>query len=70
MEDSIKQLHEQSCREGKNSYKDPSTGFLVITEIGHLKRGYCCNNGCRHCPWKKEDEKSHKKITEDCKGDD
>ncbi|HEY0055713.1 MAG TPA: DUF5522 domain-containing protein [Pedobacter sp.] len=26
-------------------------GFLVFTKHYHLKRGYCCKNGCRHCPW-------------------
>ena len=26
--------------------------YLVFTEAFHLKRGYCCNSGCRHCPWK------------------
>jgi hypothetical protein len=26
-------------------------GFLVFTENYHLKRGYCCGNGCRHCPY-------------------
>ncbi|MBI1317310.1 hypothetical protein GC167_10735 [bacterium] len=31
-------------------YKDPS-GFLVFTEAYHLKRGYCCQSGCRHCPY-------------------
>lgn len=25
--------------------------FLVFTENYHLKRGYCCGNGCRHCPY-------------------
>jgi hypothetical protein len=19
--------------------------------VYHLKRGYCCGNNCRHCPW-------------------
>lgn len=28
-------------------------GNLVFTESYHLKRGYCCKNNCRHCPWKK-----------------
>jgi len=28
-------------------------GLLVFTEKFHLKRGFCCNNGCRHCPFKK-----------------
>tara|TARA_Y100000590_G_scaffold465328_1_gene637317 strand:- start:509 stop:640 length:132 start_codon:yes stop_codon:yes gene_type:complete len=28
-------------------------GKIVLTEKYHLKRGYCCNSGCRHCPYKK-----------------
>jgi hypothetical protein len=28
-------------------------GLYVFTEKFHLKRGYCCANGCRHCPYKK-----------------
>lgn len=26
-------------------------GYLVFTEAYHLKRGYCCGNRCRHCPY-------------------
>lgn len=26
-------------------------GLLVFTAKYHLKRGYCCQNGCRHCPY-------------------
>lgn len=26
-------------------------GFIVFTEKYHLKRGYCCKSGCRHCPY-------------------
>ncbi|MFM7217470.1 MAG: DUF5522 domain-containing protein [Bacteroidota bacterium] len=26
-------------------------GYVVFTEQYHLKRGYCCQNGCRHCPY-------------------
>jgi hypothetical protein len=26
-------------------------GFMVFTEAYHLRRGYCCKNGCRHCPY-------------------
>lgn len=25
---------------------------LVFTAAYHLKRGYCCNSDCRHCPYK------------------
>jgi hypothetical protein len=26
-------------------------GRLVFTETYHLKRGYCCGSGCKHCPY-------------------
>ncbi len=26
-------------------------GYMVFTEQYHLKRGYCCQSGCRHCPY-------------------
>jgi len=26
-------------------------GLLVFTAEYHLRRGYCCGNGCRHCPY-------------------
>jgi len=26
-------------------------GYKVFTESYHLKRGYCCQNSCRHCPY-------------------
>ena len=25
--------------------------LLVFTAAYHLKRGYCCGSGCRHCPY-------------------
>jgi hypothetical protein len=26
-------------------------GYKVFTESYHLKRGRCCQNNCRHCPY-------------------
>jgi hypothetical protein len=26
-------------------------GFYVFTEQYLLRRGYCCQSGCRHCPY-------------------
>ena len=26
-------------------------GVMVFAESYHLRRGYCCGNGCRHCPY-------------------
>lgn len=28
-----------------------SDGFVVFTAEYHLKKGACCGNGCRHCPY-------------------
>lgn len=28
-------------------------GLIVFTAAFHLKRGYCCKSGCRHCPYEK-----------------
>ncbi|NNE99866.1 MAG: hypothetical protein HKN25_12665 [Pyrinomonadaceae bacterium] len=27
-------------------------GLMVLTEHYLLKRGYCCENACRHCPYR------------------
>lgn len=27
-------------------------GKFVFTAAYHLRRGYCCNSGCRHCPYR------------------
>ncbi len=26
--------------------------YMVFTAAFHLKRGYCCNSDCRHCPYR------------------
>lgn len=26
-------------------------GLFVFTKEYHLKKGYCCGNGCLHCPF-------------------
>jgi hypothetical protein len=26
--------------------------YVVFTTAYHLKRGYCCNSNCRHCPYR------------------
>ncbi|MFC3034435.1 DUF5522 domain-containing protein [Pseudoalteromonas fenneropenaei] len=33
---------------------DIEQGFMVFSRWYHLRRGACCGNGCRHCPWRKE----------------
>ena len=36
--------------EGEDFYYNEQ-GFRVFTEKYHLKRGFCCKNGCKHCPY-------------------
>lgn len=35
--------------EGVDYYKEGAK--VVFTAAYHLKRGYCCNSKCRHCPY-------------------
>jgi hypothetical protein len=35
--------------EGEDYYVE--NGFWVFTAHYLKKRGYCCKNGCRHCPY-------------------
>jgi hypothetical protein len=36
-------------------------GLVVLTEKYHLERGYCCGNGCKHCPYLYENVPEPKK---------
>jgi hypothetical protein len=36
-------------KEGVDYYME--NGYRVMTEHYLIKRGYCCSNGCRHCPY-------------------
>jgi hypothetical protein len=33
---------------GEFYYEGP---YLVFTEAYHLRRGWCCQSNCRHCPY-------------------
>ena len=36
--------------EGVDFYYN-SDNLMVLTEKYHLEKGYCCGEGCRHCPY-------------------
>jgi len=40
----------QNLTEGEDYYYNEQ-GYIVLTEQFHLKKGYCCGNGCKHCPY-------------------
>ncbi|MDO7609917.1 MAG: DUF5522 domain-containing protein [Crocinitomicaceae bacterium] len=35
----------------KKDYYLNKDGYIIFTEEYHLKRGYCCQNNCKHCPY-------------------
>jgi hypothetical protein len=35
----------------KDEFYYSPEGYIVFTEKYLLKRGYCCKNGCKHCPY-------------------
>ncbi|MEZ5158201.1 MAG: DUF5522 domain-containing protein [Candidatus Nanopelagicales bacterium] len=47
--------HARAVEAGEAGYCDPDTGLFVLTAAFHVKRGTCCGNGCRHCPYVMED---------------
>ena len=32
--------------------------YMVFTAAYHLKRGSCCNSGCRHCPYRAQEDET------------
>lgn len=37
-------------------------GRMVFTESYHKRRGYCCGNGCKHCPFLPKHIKNNKNL--------
>ncbi|HRH01386.1 MAG TPA: DUF5522 domain-containing protein [Bacteroidia bacterium] len=56
-----KKLNLHSDSEETEDYYLNENGFLVFTESYHLRRGYCCNNSCKHCPYTTESTSSNSK---------
>lgn len=46
-------------KEGEDFYFSEE-GLMVFTKVYHLKRGYCCKNQCKHCPWNFSKKKTKK----------
>jgi hypothetical protein len=45
-------MNQQEFIEGKDYYFNEE-GFMVLTEFFLKERGYCCDMGCLHCPYKR-----------------
>ena len=42
----------QPLVEGVDFYREGA--YVVFTAAYHLRRGYCCESDCRHCPYGEE----------------
>lgn len=49
--DQIRRRHDDAMNRGQVTYLDPRTGLSVFTAEFLATRGYCCDSGCRHCPY-------------------
>lgn len=49
--DEIIGRHRAAVEANLPTYADPVSGFSVFTAAFLAKRGYCCESGCRHCPF-------------------
>ena len=50
--------HDLAVALDETTYVDPVSGYMVFTSVEHLRRGYCCENDCRHCPYGRADDGS------------
>ncbi|MFN8167864.1 MAG: DUF5522 domain-containing protein [Candidatus Nanopelagicales bacterium] len=48
--------HAAAQAEGRDTYRDPATGLLVMTAASLARRGACCGSGCRHCPYPPDEQ--------------
>lgn len=52
----VRAAHAAAVAAGEDTYRDPATGFLVMTAPYLARRGRCCGSGCRHCPYPAEEQ--------------
>jgi hypothetical protein len=49
--DEIVAAHARAVATGQPCYEESSTRLMVFTAAFLAERGYCCDSGCRHCPF-------------------
>ena len=46
-----RRVHAAAVAQNLDAYIDPATGYQVWTRLYLRKKGPCCGNACRHCPY-------------------
>ena len=52
--------YKEQALKSKDFYYE--NGNRVMTSSYHERRGYCCGNGCRHCPYYPKIKKGEKPL--------
>jgi hypothetical protein len=57
----MKSNNESKSNESEQEFEEGvdysfENGMMVLTAHFLRKRGYCCTNGCRNCPYPKDNE--------------
>ncbi|WP_158412504.1 DUF5522 domain-containing protein [Ilumatobacter nonamiensis] len=47
----IAERHAAAIADNVPTYVDPVSGYSVFTARFLARRRYCCDSGCRHCPY-------------------
>jgi hypothetical protein len=47
----IIEAHAAALHAGADTYVDPGSRLTVLTAGYLARRGFCCDSGCRHCPY-------------------
>jgi hypothetical protein len=50
MDNGLSSFSKRHSLSEEDYYLSPE-GYIIFTEKYHLKRGYCCKSGCKHCPY-------------------
>lgn len=59
--------HDAAISADQLGYIDPITGLFVMTAVYLQSRGWCCDRGCRHCPFvgSEQSEKTQERGSND-----
>jgi hypothetical protein len=56
------EINRPSLVEGEDFYREGAA--MVFTARYLARRGYCCENGCRHCPYAFKKEEREDEVVE------
>ena len=54
-------LFDDGLKEGEDYYMSKH-GYRIMTEKYLRNRGYCCGNGCKHCPYYPKATKGNRNL--------